>query len=183
LEHPYCFYTAPEDKEELKHFRNEYPCLNINLSNFSTQADRQNKLGEILHWSLTQVPPIAPAEKTGQDGNPLPLANPLMVQVFMQGYMKPLAADRKKFAQADHANEKPMLVKINGQNIAGVEIKSLYNAPMVDKIPIEMPYMKDNLDSLAIVSDGDLSLDEVMPIEIKSRVTHNTIRQEQYHLT
>jgi hypothetical protein len=97
--------------------------------------------------------------------------------------MKPLAANRnKKFAQAGHANEKPMLGKIAGMNIAGVQIKSLYNAPMVDKSPIGMLYMKDNSDSIAIVSDSDSSRDEVMPIKIKSRVTHNTIQQEQYQL-
>jgi hypothetical protein len=45
LERPYFFYSAPEEKEELKRFKALYPDLNINLSDFSKQADRVKKLG------------------------------------------------------------------------------------------------------------------------------------------
>ena len=98
--------------------------------------------------------------------------DPVLLELFISSYMKPLSDEAKIYCREGHALERPFLKQFHQHSVDGRTLG--YNSLRISETPlVESSFMRGVLDSsdaeFLYEKDGHIG---TIPVEIKARVAH-----------
>ena len=106
--------------------------------------------------------------------------NPILCSFLQATFLKPLGKSSKKYAKIGSDLEKPFLQSVlehSGAGLTGtIRFETLFDCGLVSSS--SRPYLKTSADAIGIYYDWNKS-PQVMPIEVKARVTPRTFWNER----